>query len=41
MSPGRTMSGVLPQGIRIVIPPMTNEFVLLLKDTSLLLCCSG
>jgi polar amino acid transport system permease protein len=37
MSPGRTMFWVvLPQGIRIVIPPMTNEFVLLLKDTSLL-----
>jgi polar amino acid transport system permease protein len=27
---------VLPQGLRIVIPPMTNEFVLLLKDSSLL-----
>jgi polar amino acid transport system permease protein len=26
---------VLPQGFRIIIPPMTNEFVLLLKDTSL------
>jgi polar amino acid transport system permease protein len=26
----------LPQAIRIVIPPITNEFVLLLKDTSLL-----
>ena len=37
MSPSRTMFWVvLPQGIRIVIPPMTNEFVLLLKDTSLL-----
>jgi len=37
MSPTRTMFWVvLPQGIRIVIPPMTNEFVLLLKDTSLL-----
>jgi len=27
---------VLPQGFRIVIPPMTNELVMLLKDTSLL-----
>jgi polar amino acid transport system permease protein len=30
------ISVVLPQAIRIVIPPLTNEFVLLLKDTSLL-----
>lgn len=37
MSPARTMfSIVLPQAFRIVIPPMTNEFVLLIKDTSLL-----
>ena len=37
MSPTRTMlSVILPQGFRIIIPPMTNEFVLLLKDTSLL-----
>lgn len=37
MSPARTMvSVVIPQALRIVIPPMTNEFVLLLKDTSLL-----
>jgi len=36
MSPGRTMFFiVLPQGFRIIIPPLTNEFVLLLKDTSL------
>jgi polar amino acid transport system permease protein len=27
---------VLPQGFRIVIPPLTNEFVMLLKDTSLI-----
>jgi len=27
---------VIPQAIRIVIPPLTNEFVLLIKDTALL-----
>jgi polar amino acid transport system permease protein len=26
---------VLPQAFRIILPPLTNEFVLLLKDTSL------
>ncbi|KAA1429043.1 amino acid ABC transporter permease [Nocardioides antri] len=31
-----TVRVVLPQAIRIVVPPLTNEFVLLLKDTSLL-----
>jgi polar amino acid transport system permease protein len=31
-----TTSVVLPQAFRIVIPPLTNEFVLLIKDTSLL-----
>lgn len=37
MSGGRTLASVvLPQAFRIVIPPMTNEFVLLIKDTSLL-----
>jgi polar amino acid transport system permease protein len=27
---------VIPQAFRIVIPPMTNELILLLKDTSLI-----
>lgn len=37
MSPTWTLfSVVLPQALRIVIPPLTNEFVLLLKDTSLI-----
>lgn len=37
MSSGQTMFWVvLPQALRIVIPPMTNEFVMLLKDSSLL-----
>ena len=37
MPAGLTMvSVVLPQAFRIVIPPLTNEFVLLVKDTSLL-----
>lgn len=30
-----TVSVVLPQAFRIVIPPLTNEFVILIKDTSL------
>ena len=30
------ISIVLPQAFRIVIPPLTNEFVLLIKDTALL-----
>lgn len=30
------ISVVLPQAFRIIIPPMTNELVLLIKDTSLL-----
>ena len=37
MSPMRTtVTVVLPQAFRIVIPPLTNELVTLLKDTSLL-----
>lgn len=37
MRPGTTtVRVVLPQAFRIVIPPLTNEFVLLIKDTALL-----
>lgn len=37
MSPGHTMVAVvLPQAFRIVVPPLTNELVVLIKDTSLL-----
>ncbi|AIY17242.1 amino acid ABC transporter permease [Pimelobacter simplex] len=37
MRPGATtVRVVLPQAFRIVIPPLTNEFVLLIKDTALL-----
>lgn len=37
MGAGATMFRVvLPQAFRIVIPPLTNEFVLLIKDTALL-----
>lgn len=37
MSHGATLRHVvIPQALRIVIPPLTNELVLLLKDTSLL-----
>ncbi|HEY0186759.1 MAG TPA: amino acid ABC transporter permease [Cellulomonas sp.] len=36
MSHSRTLlSVVVPQAFRIVLPPMTNEFILLAKDTSL------
>jgi len=31
-----TVSIVLPQALRIVIPPLTNELVIIIKDTSLL-----
>ena len=30
------VSIVIPQAFRIIVPPLTNEFVLLIKDTSLL-----
>ena len=37
MPTGVTMrSIVLPQAFRVILPPLTNELVLLLKDTSLL-----
>lgn len=37
MSGGWTMASVvMPQALRIVVPPLTNELVILLKDTSLL-----
>lgn len=37
MGPVATMAHVIiPQAFRIIIPPLTNEFVLLIKDTSLL-----
>lgn len=37
MSQGRALTSiVLPQAFRVILPPLTNELVLLLKDTSLL-----
>ncbi len=37
MTSGQTMRGVvIPQAFRLVLPPMTNEIVLLTKDTSLI-----
>ncbi len=37
MPPGTAMTYIiLPQAFRIIIPPLTNEMVLLIKDTSLL-----
>lgn len=37
MSQSRTLATVvIPQAFRIVLPPMTNEFILLTKDTSLI-----
>ena len=37
MSHARAMTSiVIPQGFRVILPPLTNELVLLLKDTSLL-----
>ena len=37
MSYSRAMATVIiPQAMRIIIPPLTNEFVLLIKDTSLI-----
>jgi polar amino acid transport system permease protein len=35
-APWTMASVVLPQALRIVIPPLTNELVILIKDTSLL-----
>ena len=37
MGYGRAMASiVVPQAFRVMIPPLTNEFVLLIKDTSLI-----
>jgi polar amino acid transport system permease protein len=36
MTPGQTMRRIiLPQALRIVIPPIGNDFVAMLKDSSL------
>ena len=38
MSHARAMvSIIIPQAFRIVIPPLTNELILLIKDSSLVL----
>jgi polar amino acid transport system permease protein len=37
MSYSRAMiTVIIPQAFRIIVPPLTNEFVLLIKDTSLI-----
>lgn len=37
MGPARAMTTiVIPQALRIIMPPLTNELVLLIKDTSLI-----
>jgi polar amino acid transport system permease protein len=37
MSYTRAMATIIiPQAFRIIVPPLTNEFVLLIKDTSLI-----
>jgi polar amino acid transport system permease protein len=37
-SPARAMiSIIIPQALRIILPPMTNEFIILFKDSSLVL----
>jgi polar amino acid transport system permease protein len=37
MSYSRAMTTIIiPQALRIIVPPLTNEFVLLIKDTSLI-----
>jgi polar amino acid transport system permease protein len=37
MSYSRAMiTVIIPQAFRIILPPLTNEFVLLIKDTSLI-----
>ena len=41
MPPGRAMmSIILPQAFRIIIPPLTNEIILLVKDSSLVYALS-
>ncbi|MDH5371828.1 MAG: amino acid ABC transporter permease, partial [Acidimicrobiia bacterium] len=37
LSKGQTMRWIiLPQALRTIVPPLTNEFVILIKDTSLI-----